>query len=65
MKNEKCIQIFDRWLYLDFCPDLKKYVKGFKGITLTKGNLTIDLWADEFWELLVQFYENKKKEERS
>ncbi len=62
MRNEKSVKIIGRWLYLDFCDDLKKYVKGFKGFTLTKGNITIDLWADEFWELLTEFYEKKKKE---
>ena len=63
MKNEKFMKTFKGWLYLEFCDDLNKYVKGFKGITLTKGKLTIDLWADEFWELLVEFYEKKKREQ--
>jgi len=64
MKNEKFIKTFKGWLYIEFCKDLENYVKGFKGITITKGEVTIDLWADEFWELLVEFYE-KKKEGRS
>ena len=64
MKNHRFLRTFKGWLYLDFCEDLENYVRGFQGISITRGDETVDLWADEFWKLLVEFFE-KKKNERS